>query len=235
MQLFKNIEMSVARYLLFRYEKLFIMSIIVEDWGLVSYNSAFEKQLEYVQQRIEGKRPDTLILLEHPPTFTIGLRTDAAQHVLWDEVERTRRGISLIETNRGGDVTYHGPGQLVGYPIIELAQKDLHAYLRNLEDALIKAIAQFGLHLSRREGKTGLWAEHRKVVAIGVAVKRWVTYHGFAINVNNNLTPFTGIIPCGIPIEEGQVSSIEEEVKHKLDLDAVKAIVQSVFLNEFHE
>lgn len=198
------------------------------DWGLCDYEVALERQLQYVQKVQEGTTPDTLIFVEHPPVYTLGRRIGAEQHLLWDESERQQRGIALFEASRGGDVTYHAPGQLVGYPIVNLNHhRDLHAWLRLLEESLIRTVGNFGLAASRREGKTGIWLEDRKIAAIGVAVKQWVTYHGFALNVNIDLDGFRGIIPCGIT--DGRVTSIKEELGVEIPLSEVK----SVFAVEF--
>jgi len=185
--------------------------LTLTDWGRTAYAEAFARQLEMVTQRQTGKIGDTLILTEHDPVYTIGVRHGAAAHLLFDEKALAEEGITVEKTNRGGDITYHGPGQIVGYPIIDWSgQRDLHAYLRLLEDVLIDAVGRFGLTAGRREGKTGIWLENRKIAAIGVAVKRWVTYHGFALNVTPNLAHFGGIVPCGIT--DGSVTSLEAEL-----------------------
>ena len=183
----------------------------IEDWGRTPYAEAFARQRELVARRIAGEVADTLVLTEHEPVFTIGVRSGAAQHLLFDPAQLAAAGIAVEETNRGGDITYHGPGQLVGYPIIDWsARRDLHAYLRLLEDVLIAVAGQFGLQADRRAGKTGIWLETRKLAAIGVAVKRWVTYHGFALNVAPDLAHFAGIVPCGIT--DGTVTSLAAEL-----------------------
>ena len=131
-------------------------------------------------------------------------------------------GIETFQSNRGGDITYHGPGQLVGYPILSLQhRRDLHAYLRDLEEAVIRALRHFGLESTRREGKTGIWLETRKICAIGVAVKSWVTYHGFALNVDPDLSHFNGIVPCGIT--DGTVTSMKRELGQQVEIESVKA------------
>lgn len=181
-----------------------------QDWGRTAYRDAWERQLRLVDELKAGTAPDTLVLTEHEPVYTIGARQGAEAHILWTEELLQGHGIEVVKTNRGGDITYHGPGQIVGYPILNLRQKrDLHAYLRNLEEVLIRTVAHFGLTARRREGKTGIWIEDRKIAAIGVAVKSWVTYHGFALNVDPDLNHFSGIIPCGIT--DGSVTSLERE------------------------
>lgn len=204
------------------------------DWGITCYEDAFEKQTALVEARKCIQVPDTLILTEHQPVFTLGKRKETKHHIIWDEKEREQQGVQMVETNRGGDVTYHGPGQLVGYPIIDLKQqKDLHRYLRNLEQVIINALGCLGLASHRRTGLTGIWLEHRKIAAIGVAVSQWVTYHGFAININNDLTPFQGIVPCGIGPLEGTVTSLEKELGYSMDMKEVKSIISVEFWNIF--
>jgi lipoyl(octanoyl) transferase len=157
-------------------------------------------QAERVRARREGEIPDTLLLLEHPHVITLGSST-SMEHVLAGPEERARRGIELHETGRGGDVTYHGPGQLVGYPILDLKpdRKDLHRYLRDLEEALIRALAWWEVEAWREEGLTGVWTGEGKVAAIGVRVSSgWITSHGFALNVEPDLSYFDTIVPCGI-------------------------------------
>ena len=162
-------------------------------------------------------------LVEHAPVFTQGV-AGRAQHLL------NPGAIPVVQTNRGGQVTYHGPGQLVGYPIVSLAtRKDLHAYLRFLEQVLINAVGSLGLTATRRPGLTGIWIGPRKVAALGVAVRRWITYHGFALNVNAHLPHFAGIVPCGIAATEGPVTSLHAELGHDLDLAAVQKIIAEEF------
>lgn len=207
---------------------------LVEDWGNTEYQSAFDKQKVYVRDRIDGKRGDTLIFTEHLPVYTMGVRRGAEMNLIWDEPTLLQKGITVHQSNRGGDITYHGPGQLTGYPIVHLEKlRDLHAYLRLVEEMLITIAAHFGLHASRREGKTGIWIEKRKIAAIGVAVKSWVTYHGFALNVNNDLEPFSGIIPCGIV--DGSVTSLQKELGFPIEMDEVKPLVSQAFLATFQD
>lgn len=200
-------------------------SLLLEtvDWGRTAYAASLEAQDQRVAARIAGEAPDALIFTEHDPVFTVGLRTGADQHLVWNDSTLAAQGVTVSKTNRGGDITYHGPGQIVGYPIVDLsARKDLHAYLRFLEEVMIRSVGDFGLVATRREGKTGIWIEHRKVAAIGVAVRRWVTYHGFALNVSPNLDHFGGIVPCGIAASEGTVTSLAKELSSPPSLEAVK-------------
>jgi len=176
--------------------------------GRVPYGEALEWQRRLAQDRIAGRLAhDVLLLLEHPPVITLG-RNSHAEHVLADGA-----GIEVFEIERGGDVTYHGPGQLVGYPIIDLThhRQDLHWYLRTLEQALIDALARLGVAAERHPGYTGVWTGggKRKIASIGVHVKQWVTWHGFALNVTTDLTAFDRIVPCGIAGVE--MTSVEKE------------------------
>jgi len=200
------------------------------DWGRTDYAAAWRQQDELVQQRLAGEIGDTLVFTEHEPVFTLGLRQGAGAHLVWDEARLAREGVAVVQSNRGGDITYHGPGQIVGYPIINLAtHKDLHAYLRFLEQMLINSLGSLGLAAARREGKTGIWLGPRKIAALGVAVKRWVTYHGFALNVNANLAHFDGIVPCGIGAADGTVTSMQAELGREIDVAEVKMVLAAEF------
>lgn len=163
------------------------------------YQEAWAIQNRLADARRAGAAPDTLILLEHPHTYTIG-RSGTREHVYLREDELTARGISCLEVDRGGDVTYHGPGQLVGYPILGLGPRpDVGWYLRTLEACLIDVLSDFGINAGRLAGYTGVWIDDRKIVAIGVKVSQGVTTHGFALNVSTDLSLFTHILACGIP------------------------------------
>jgi lipoyl(octanoyl) transferase len=200
------------------------------DWGRTRYAEAWARQEDLVARRIDGDIGDTLVFTEHDPVFTVGLRGGAEAHLVWDADRLAREGVEVVKTNRGGDITYHGPGQVVGYPVVSLARrKDLHAYLRLLEQVVINSLGSLGLAAARREGKTGIWLGSRKVAAIGVAVRRWVTYHGFALNVNSNLAHFGGIVPCGISASEGSVTSMESELRRSCDIAEVKAVLAHEF------
>jgi len=200
------------------------------DWGRTEYRAAWARQLELVDRRIAGAIGDTLVFTEHEPVFTVGLRRGAEAHLVWAADRLAREGIAVVKTNRGGDITYHGPGQIVGYPIVSLAsRRDLHVYLRLLEQVVINALGSLGLAASRRDGKTGIWLGRRKIAAIGVAVRRWVTYHGFALNVEPNLAHFGGIVPCGISADEGTVTSVRAELGREIDVAAVKRVLAAEF------
>ncbi len=204
--------------------------VTTQDWGRTHYAEAKRRQEEHVAKRIADEIGDILIFTEHEPVFTVGLRGGAEKNLVWSEEQLAREGVAVAKTNRGGDITYHGPGQVVGYPIVSLAaRKDLHAYLRFLEQVLINSVGALGLAASRRDGLTGIWLGQRKVAAIGVAVKRWVTYHGFALNVNANLTHFQGIVPCGISAQDGTVTSLKAELGRELDLAEVKSVLAQEF------
>lgn len=206
----------------------------IEDWGTLDYTTAFERQKQYVCERLENARPDTLIFVEHTPVYTLGSRIGADNHLLWNADRLKAAGIDVVKTNRGGDITYHGPGQLVAYPIVDLRNhRDLHAWLRFLEDVIIAIIAPYALQGTRREGKTGIWLETRKIAAIGVAVRQWVTYHGFALNVAPEITHFGGIIPCGISQDEGTVTALSQELDHPPSMSTVKAEAERIFLEQF--
>ena len=205
-------------------------SIAVVEWGRTRYEPAQLAQEALVAQRLAGEIGDTLVFTEHDPVFTVGLRAGAEQHLVWDTARLAHEGLEVVKTNRGGDITYHGPGQLVGYPIVSLsARPDLHAYLRLLEEVLIHSVGSLGLVANRRPGLTGIWIGPRKVAALGVAVRRWVTYHGFALNVNAHLPHFAGIVPCGIAASEGTVTSLHAELGKSLDLTEVKTVIAREF------
>jgi lipoyl(octanoyl) transferase len=186
-----------------------VRTLEVRRLGLVPYGDAVALQAELVARRRAGEIPDQLLLLEHPHVITMGSASDAS-HVLLDEAERRLVGIELHESGRGGDVTYHGPGQLVGYPILDLKpdRKDVHRYIRDLEEALIAALKTFGIPATRQPGLTGVWVEGDKIAAIGVRVSSgWITSHGFALNISTDLGFFDAIVPCGI--RDHGVTSLE--------------------------
>ncbi|HET9425680.1 MAG TPA: lipoyl(octanoyl) transferase LipB [Gemmatimonadaceae bacterium] len=171
----------------------------VEDLGRRSYGEVLELQRAIAAERIAGTRPDTLLLVEHDPVVTLG-RSTKNGNLLADASLLAARGVELFEIERGGDVTFHGPGQLVGYPIIDLTQhrQDLHWYLRQLEQVLIDALATWGIEGGRKEKYTGVWVGDRKIASIGVHARSWVTWHGFALNVSTDLSYFDLMVPCGI-------------------------------------
>jgi lipoyl(octanoyl) transferase len=165
----------------------------------MEYGEALRLQQSLVQQRKQGVIPDQLLILEHPHTVTLG-RNGKMEHLLADESALRRAGIAFYPTDRGGDITYHGPGQIVGYPIMDLREwkRDVVAYVRGLEQVLIDSLREFGLEAIRIPGWTGVWVAGRKIAAIGVHISRWVTSHGFALNVSTDLRYFQYIVPCGL-------------------------------------
>ncbi|MBP7140543.1 MAG: lipoyl(octanoyl) transferase LipB [Opitutaceae bacterium] len=208
--------------------------VTLEDWGRTHYDDALARQLAMLEQRLDGARGDTLVFTEHEPVFTLGLHPGADAHLLWNEHQLQAAGIAVKQSNRGGDITYHGPGQLVAYPIVSLEpQRDLHAYLRLLEDVLIDTVASFGLTGVRRHGKTGIWIGNRKIAAIGVAARRWIAYHGIALNVSPDLAHFAGIIPCGIDATEGSVTSLALEGVTKATLESAKTAFAAAFIRRW--
>ena len=190
----------------------------VERLGLIDYPRALEIQKQTERAVLTGAQPDTLLLLEHPHTLTLGRRS-SADGVLANDEMLAARNVRIFETNRGGKTTYHGLGQLVGYPIINLSpdRQDVHRYIRDLEDVLIRTMRDFGIAAFQIKGLTGVHTEHGKVAAIGVHIARWVTTHGFALNVNADLSYFNLIVPC-----EGEpVTSMKEILGRDLELTAV--------------
>ena len=182
----------------------------IVDLGTSPYREVWARQLALVEQRQRGEVPDTLLLVEHPHVFTLGRRREAAQNVL------APGDVEVIEIERGGDATYHGPGQLVAYPILQLGdgEQDLHRYLRTLEDAVIATCARLGLAADREPGKTGVWCgppeRRRKLCSMGIACRHWVTFHGLALNVTTDLSYFRRINPCGF--EASVMSSLAEQL-----------------------
>ena len=176
--------------------------------GLVPYETGYALQLRLRGAVQQGVSPSTLILLEHAPVITLGRNADTA-HLLLTEAEYASQGIDLVHANRGGDATYHGPGQLVAYPILDLSlwRKSIRWYLRTLEETLIHQLAGYGLRGERIEGLTGVWVDGAKVAAIGVGIHRWVTFHGIALNVSVSLDSFATIVPCGI--RDREVTSLD--------------------------
>jgi lipoyl(octanoyl) transferase len=173
----------------------------VRRLGIVAYDQALALQRQLVEERRVEAVPDLLLLVEHPPVLTLGVRGDGGRsHILARPEALAASGIEVFETGRGGDITYHGPGQIVGYPIINLKPDrcDVHRYVRDLEEVLIRAVADYGISAKRIEGLTGVWVGEEKLAAIGVRISRWITSHGFALNHVTNLSHFDFIVPCGI-------------------------------------
>ncbi len=194
---------------------------ITIDCGVMDFQDAFRLQERLVADIAAGNEPETLLLLEHPAVYTIG--TGGKQANLLD-VE-----IPLVRINRGGDITWHGPGQLVGYPLVNLGErgKDLHRWLRFIEELLIRVVAEYGIEARRVPGRTGIWTAKGKLASIGVGVRRWVTMHGFALNVDPDLTSFTKINPCGMP--GCPITSLRQECNYPPSLSEVKTRVGTAF------
>lgn len=218
------------------------------DLNQLDYQLALDIQLQHFEQIVQKKLnnrdsvekilpPNFLFFVEHPPTYTLGKNGDE-NNILFNTNQLKEKNISFYRTNRGGDITYHGPGQLVGYPIIDLDQfeADIHSYMRNLEEVIIRTLAYYGLKGERSEGETGVWLDVgnvnvRKICAMGVHTSRWVTMHGFALNVNTDLSYFDGIIPCGI---RGKgVTSIQQELHKTVDIQEVKNVILLEFSKVF--
>jgi len=206
----------------------------VRRLGVVPYAEALDLQKRLVEERRSGNIPDQLLLLQHPPVITLGVKArDDRSHVLASPADLEEAGVEIFETGRGGDVTYHGPGQLVGYPILDLRPDrcDVHRYVRDLEEALIQAAAAFGVATERIQGLTGVWAGKNKLAAIGVRISRWITSHGFAFNVGTNLGHFDLIVPCGIA-DKG-VTSLEVLLSRRVQMDEVENAVVTSFAAVF--
>jgi lipoyl(octanoyl) transferase len=197
-----------------------VRSLEIRRLGRVRYADGLALQERLVKERQAGAIEDTLLLLEHEPVFTLG-RNARGENVLFPEAELRARGFDVFEAGRGGDVTYHGPGQVVGYPILDLSpdRRDVHRYVRDLETVMIRTCADYGIEAGRVEGRTGCWVGSEKIGAIGVRIARWVTSHGFAVNVTNDLTPFQLIVPCGI--RDRGVTSLARLVGREPDLGEV--------------
>ncbi len=188
----------------------------------VEYARGLDLQLDYLERRARGDIPDTLLLLTHPHVYTFG-RAGNPKNLLVSRESLDREGISVARVGRGGDVTYHGPGQLVGYPIVRLARPDVHRYVRAVEAALIDAVGAFGVAARRIDRLTGVWAGEKKIASIGIGVRRWVTYHGFALNVCTDLSYFKRIHLCGLVGREA--TSVSEAVGRAVTVEEVREAV----------
>ncbi len=198
------------------------------------YPDALALQRSLVDERRAGHIPDTLLLVEHPHVLTLGVRGDGGRsHILATDDALASRGIEVHETGRGGDITYHGPGQIVGYPIIDLNpdRRDVHRYVRDLETVLIRTAADYGVDAGRIEGLTGVWVGNEKLAAIGVRIARWITSHGFALNVTTNLDHFGLIVPCGIA--DRGVTSLSRLTGGPIEAVAVEFRIIEHFANVF--
>ena len=202
--------------------------ILIQDLGFKKYKSVLSLQKKLQKQRIAGNIKDTLILVEHEPVYTLG--KNANRHHL---LQSRDKSVEVHNIERGGDVTFHGPGQLVGYPILDLRnyKKSVSWYMRTLEELTIRVLKEFDIKGSRKKGLTGVWVENKKIAAQGVRISRWVTMHGFSINVCPQLSYYDGIIPCGI--FDYDVTSMEECLNKKLSVKKIKNSVSEIFLELF--
>ncbi len=225
-------------------------TVIFEDLGRMGYQQAWDYQEALLKENVLAKTearesgneaPATvhrLLFVEHPPVYTLG-KSGHIENVLLDEARMEEKGASFFRTNRGGDITFHGEGQLVGYPILDLEKfrTDLGWYLRSLEEVGIRVLAEYGIPGGRSPGETGIWIDpgvrgrERKICAMGVRCSRWITMHGFALNVNTDLSWFANIVPCGIP--DKQVTSMEKELGRRVDVEDVKTRWKSRFEEVF--
>lgn len=224
-------------------------SVIIKDLQQVAYETAWNYQESLMNSNLQAKasaaKNETAVvtrhyflLCEHPHVFTLG-KNGKEQHLLVNEEQRREKQVEYFHINRGGDITYHGPGQIVGYPILDLEKfsTDLGLYLRNLEEVIILSLKEFDIEAGRSKGETGVWIDHdipgkaRKICAIGIRCSRWITMHGFALNVNTDLSYFDLIVPCGI--QNKQVTSMEKELKRKVDMNAVKHSICRNFAKVF--
>jgi len=205
----------------------------VEDWGLIDFQAAWEQQREIAREVRLGTRRSTLVFCQHPTVITIG-RNGTEDNVVVSKEYLASKGVQVVAVDRGGDVTLHNPGQLVGYPIFRLTdfKEDLHWFLRTIEESIIGTLAGFSIVGSRESGLTGVWIEGmRKICAIGIHCSRWVTTHGFALNATNDTDDFSMIIPCGI--SDRRVTSISEEVNEQIDVSSVQQICVESFRKNF--
>ena len=211
----------------------------VEWLGRMEYRAAWEVQRKRAAQRLAGEIPDTLLLLEHPPTLTLGRAADRS-HIVAAAERLEREGVAVVESDRGGDVTYHGPGQLVGYPIFNLReaphQPDLHRYVRAIEETMIRTVAAFGVPAGRFPGYPGVWtgldtAHPTKIAALGIRLSRWITQHGFALNVQTDLSHFDLIVPCGI--HDYGVTSLTRLLGRSVAMPEVLPVVVQAFTEVF--
>lgn len=209
-----------------------LRNLLYIDLGLIDYSEAWELQKNLHQKRVEKRIDDVLLLLEHPHTYTLG-KTAHKEHLIGSDEYLKEKNISVFEIDRGGDITYHGPGQIVGYPVISLSdwKEDSHKYLRALEQVIIDVLAEFEIAAGRNEKYTGVWIDERKIAAIGIKISRWVTMHGFAFNIKPDLSLFKGIVPCGI--SDKDVTSLYQEVKKEISIQNLKTTLLEKFVFVF--
>lgn len=200
--------------------------------GLIDYAGAYSIQKELVDKRLRQEVPDTLILLEHEPVFTIG-RGGSVENILVSEERRLKKNISLYEIDRGGDVTYHGPGQLVGYPILDLNGygRDIHKFIRYIEEVIIRTLVEYSLPACRISGLTGVWVGQKKIASIGIGVRKWVSFHGFSLNVAPEMKYFSFINPCGL--KSSEMTSMQELLGDEVFIEDVQEKVVEKFADVF--
>ena len=208
------------------------MQCIVYRLGLIKYEEALQLQKDFLAQKLSGKTPDILLLLEHPPTITIG-KSGKLENVLVSSAYLAQEGISLFFTERGGDVTYHGPGQLVAYPIIDLSRrgKDIRRYISELEEVIIRTLKDFSLEAYRIKDYPGVWVKGEQIAAIGLKVSRWISTHGFALNVDPELRNFSLIRPCGLP--DVKVTSLSRALSQKVSVQEIEEKLMAHFSEVF--
>lgn len=229
-----------------------MQQVAFQDLGVMDYQSVWDMQEQLLQNNLQLKAAHRMqqqtdvdaptrhhfLMVEHPPVYTLGKSGDLS-HVLISDEERKQKNIAFFHTNRGGDITFHGPQQIVGYPILDLEKfyTDIGRYLRNLEEVIILALAHYGLKGERSKGETGVWLDatipgrERKICAMGVRCSRWITMHGFAFNINTDLNYFNYIVPCGI--QNKQVTSLEKELGQRVDFESAKQVVKKAFEEVF--
>ena len=211
-----------------------IRELEVRRLGLIGYDEALTLQRELVEERRADRVPDLMLLLEHPPVITLGVRSEIARaNVVATNERLADLGIAVHETGRGGDVTYHGPGQIVGYPILDLRPDrcDVHKYVRDLEEVMIRTCADYGVTAGRIAGLSGTWVGAEKIGAIGIRISRWITSHGFAFNVSTNLDHFRLIVPCGI--SDRGVTSLEKVTRRSISMREVEDTIVRRFDDVF--
>jgi len=204
----------------------------VIKYGIINYEKAYNFQLKLLEKRYQNKINDTLLLVEHPPVLTIGT-SGTRDNVIVNNNFLKEKGIEVFETRRGGDITYHGPGQIVGYPILNLKEhkKDLHWLLRSYEEVFIRLLKEYNIQADRIKGLTGVWVGNKKITAIGVGVRHWITYHGFAFNIDPKLEHFSYIIPCGI--KDKEVTSLKKELGSEIKKEEVIEKIIKYFAQVF--
>jgi lipoate-protein ligase B len=208
------------------------MQCTVYQLGRIEFAEAFELQKRLLGERLEGRIDDALLLLGHPPTITVG-KSGKLENILASPAMLAREGVSLVFTDRGGDVTYHGPGQIVGYPILDLRERgrDAHKYVRDLEEVLIRTLKDFSIDSGRDSGHAGVWVDNEEIAALGLSIRKWITMHGFALNVNPDMAHFALINPCGF--SNRRATSIIQLLGHDVSIEMVTEKLLGHFADVF--